>query len=73
LLHAAPRRLVTTCGLPIPIIGGLFSQPVLFVGWAMGAFKMFTGYAKTSYSDSMPAKVALCMLWCGGSLQLFWQ
>lgn len=58
------RRSVTTCGLPIPVVGGLLSPPVLWAAWAVGAFKMWAGYSRTTYSDALPAKLALCALWC---------
>ena len=57
-----PRRSVTTCGLPV--IGGLLSSPLVVVAWAVGAFRMFAGFSKTTYNDSMPTRVALSALWC---------
>lgn len=63
---SAPRRLVTTCGLPIPVIGPLLSSPLVTVAWLLGAFKLFTGFSKTTYSDdALIPKLALCALWCG--------
>ncbi len=53
---------MTTCGLPI--VGGLLSSPVTLFAWGFGAFRFFSGYSKTTYSDSMPAKIALSLLWC---------
>ena len=65
---AAPRRLVTTCGLPIiggiPVIGPLLSSPLVTVAWAVGGFKLFTGFSKTTYTDALLPKLALCALWC---------
>ena len=65
---AAPRRLVTTCGLPIigsvPVIGPLLSSPLVTVAWAVGGFKLFTGFSKTTYTDALLPKLALCTLWC---------
>ena len=65
---AAPRRLVTTCGLPIigsiPVVGPLLSSPLVTVAWAVGGFKLFTGFSKTTYTDALLPKLALCALWC---------
>lgn len=65
---STPRRLVTTCGLPIvggiPVIGPLLSSPLVTVAWAIGGFKLFTGFSKTTYTDALLPKLALCALWC---------
>jgi hypothetical protein len=62
--------LVTTCGLPIPVIGPLLSSPLVTVAWLLGAFKLFTGFSKTTYSDALIPKLALCALWCGLSAMM---
>ncbi len=56
------RRRTTTCGLT------LFSPPVLSIGWAFGAWKMWQGFGRTTYTDTLPVKLALCALWCENSL-----
>ena len=59
---------MTTCGLPvvgaIPVVGPLLSSPLVTVAWAIGGFKLFAGFSKTTYTDALLPKLALCALWC---------
>ena len=55
-------RQVTTCGLPV--VGWLFSPPLLFAVWAIGAVKFWAGYKKTMYTDNLATKMALTAAWC---------
>lgn len=62
--RTALRRLATTCGLPI--IGPVLSSPLTLIAWAIGAAKLFTGFSKTTYTDALIPKLALCAIWCAG-------
>ena len=54
-------RSVTTMGLPIPIIGGLFNPAVMSVVYVFVAIKLFLGFDKTNYSADK--KVVMTALW----------
>lgn len=44
-------RSVVTMGLPIPIIGGLFSAPVLAVMYVFVAIRFYLNYGKTNFTE----------------------
>ena len=54
-------RSVTTMGLPIPIIGGLFSPAVMSIVYVFVAIKFFLGFNRTNYSGDK--KVVMTALW----------
>lgn len=54
-------RSVTTMGLPIPIIGGLFNPAVMSIVYVFVAVKLFLGFDKTNYSADK--KVVMTALW----------
>lgn len=54
-------RSVTTMGLPIPIIGGLFSPAVMSIVYVFVAIKFFLGFNRTNYSADK--KVVMTALW----------
>lgn len=54
-------RSVTTMGLPIPIIGGLFSPAVMSNVYVFVAIKFFLGFNRTNYSGDK--KVVMTALW----------
>lgn len=54
-------RSVTTMGLPIPIIGGLFNPAVMSVVYVFVAIKLFLGFDKTNYSADK--RVVMTALW----------
>lgn len=60
--HAQARRSQRiTAGLPV--LGPLLSNPLVVIPWALGSFRLFAGYSKTSFSDALPSKLLLCLLW----------
>lgn len=54
-------RSVTTMGLPIPIIGGLFNPAVMSIVYIFVAVRLFLGFDKTNYSADK--KVVMTALW----------
>mmetsp|Transcript_17556 Transcript_17556/g.28070 ORF Transcript_17556/g.28070 Transcript_17556/m.28070 type:complete len:162 (-) Transcript_17556:143-628(-) len=69
-LHGASRgaasarlgpRSVVTCGLPIPIIGGLFTAPVLAIMYVFVAIRLWLGYEKTNFTAQN--KAMMVALW----------
>jgi len=54
-------RSVTTMGLPIPIIGGLFNPAVMSIVYVFVAVRLFFGFDKTNYSADK--KVVMTALW----------
>ena len=54
-------RSVTTMGLPIPIIGGLFNPAVMSIVYVFVAIKFFLGFNRTNYSGDK--KVVMTALW----------
>ena len=48
-------RSVTTMGLPIPIIGGLFTAPVVAVIYVFIAIRFWLGYNKTTFTQQNKA------------------
>ena len=54
-------RSVTTMGLPIPIIGGLFNPAVMSIVYVFVAVRLFLGFDKTNYSADK--KVVMTALW----------
>ena len=54
-------RSVTTMGLPIPVIGGLFNPAVMSVVYVFVAVKLFLGFDKTNYSADK--RVVMTALW----------
>ena len=48
-------RSVTTMGLPIPIIGGLFTAPVLAIMYVFVAIRFWLGYNKTTFTQQNKA------------------
>ena len=42
---------MVTKGLPIPIIGGLFSAPVLAVMYVFVAIRFYLNYGKTNFTE----------------------
>ena len=51
----SPRRGVVARGLPIPIIGGLFTPPVFAVMYVFVAIRMWLNFDRTSYAASNKA------------------
>ena len=54
-------RSVTTMGLPIPIIGGLFNPAVMSILYVFVAVRFFLGFNRTNYSADK--KVVMTALW----------
>ena len=54
-------RSVTTMGLPIPIIGGLFNPAIMAILYVFVAIKFFLGFNRTNYSGDK--KVVMTALW----------
>jgi len=54
-------RSVTTMGLPIPIIGGLFNPAIMAILYVFVAIKFFLGFNRTNYSADK--KVVMTALW----------
>ena len=54
-------RSVTTMGLPIPIIGGLFNPAIMSILYLFVAIKFFLGFNRTNYSGDK--KVVMTALW----------
>jgi len=54
-------RSVTTMGLPIPIIGGLFNPAIMSILYVFVAIKFFLGFNRTNYSADK--KVVMTALW----------
>ena len=54
-------RSVTTMGLPIPIIGGLFNPAVMSILYVFVAVRFFLGFNRTNYSGDK--KVVMTALW----------
>ena len=54
-------RSVTTMGLPIPIIGGLFNPAVMSIVYVFVAVRLFLGFDNTNYSADK--KVVMTALW----------
>ena len=54
-------RSVTTMGLPIPIIGGLFNPAIMSILYVFVAIKFFLGFNRTNYSGDK--KVVMTALW----------
>ena len=54
-------RSVTTMGLPIPIIGGLFNPAIMAILYVFVAVKFFLGFNRTNYSGDK--KVVMTALW----------
>lgn len=52
----------TTCG--VPVLSSLFSSPLFLVPYAIGFFKFFAGYSRTTYVNNLPTKLALAAAWC---------
>lgn len=48
-------RSVAAMGLPIPIIGGLFTAPVLAVMYVFVAIRFWLGYGKTNFTEQNKA------------------
>ena len=54
-------RSVTTMGLPIPIIGGLFNPAIMAILYVFVAIKFFLDFNRTNYSADK--KVVMTALW----------
>eukprot|EP00192_Tetraselmis_astigmatica_P015446 CAMPEP_0117682304 /NCGR_PEP_ID=MMETSP0804-20121206/19571_1 /TAXON_ID=1074897 /ORGANISM="Tetraselmis astigmatica, Strain CCMP880" /LENGTH=163 /DNA_ID=CAMNT_0005492373 /DNA_START=93 /DNA_END=584 /DNA_ORIENTATION=+ len=60
---AGPTRQITRMGLPIPIIGFLFTPFTVALLYFAAAVKFWAGYSRTVYSQAMTTKLALTALW----------
>ncbi|CAM6095316.1 unnamed protein product [Calypogeia fissa] len=71
--HGGGRRKVgvARAGLPVvsgipvlgPVLNAFFNPVVLFILYAAGASRFWSGFQRTSYTNSGPTKVALTALW----------
>ena len=57
-----PRAAVVANGLPIPIVGGLFTPPVLAVMYVFVAIRFWLGYHRTTF-DARRNKAMMVALW----------
>ncbi|KAG0570521.1 hypothetical protein M758_6G162300 [Ceratodon purpureus] len=66
------RRVVgIRAGLPVissvPVVGPLanaiFNPVLLFIVYAAGAFRFYSGFQKTTYADSSATKISMTALW----------
>ncbi len=55
------KKAVTKMGLPI--VGWVINPITVFFAYALGAARFASGFAKTSYNNNLPTKVALAALW----------
>lgn len=62
---------VISAGLPVissvPVVGPLanavFNPVLLFIVYAAGAFRFYSGFRKTTYADSSATKISMTALW----------
>uniref|UniRef100_A0A061SDJ9 Uncharacterized protein n=1 Tax=Tetraselmis sp. GSL018 TaxID=582737 RepID=A0A061SDJ9_9CHLO len=60
---SSPRRCVTKMGLPIPVIGFLFTPFTVALLYFAAAVRFWAGYKATSFSNTLQTKVMLTALW----------
>ncbi|KAL0049922.1 hypothetical protein WJX82_000826 [Trebouxia sp. C0006] len=58
---SAAHSVVTTMGLPIPIIGPLFNPFFAALAYALGAARFWSNYSRTSFDSTQKTK--LTALW----------
>lgn len=58
----AHKRL-TTCGLPIPVIGFIFTPFTVALLYFAAAVRFWFNYKRTVYSQAITTRVALTALW----------
>jgi len=58
-----PARTVTTMGLPIPIVGFLFTPFTIALAYFAAAVRFYSGYDKTVYASAMTTRMALTAMW----------
>lgn len=69
--RSSRRRGVIRAGLPVvssvPVLGPLanavFNPVLLFIVYAAGAFRFYSGFRKTTYADSSATKISMTALW----------